>query len=179
MTPSAAFAAESKTYALMECRSTTAGEFTGYANTYNRDVYGDRIAPGAFGPTIREQRGKIPLFMDHVRDWPIGFSSDLAEDAKGLYIQGVLALDTSRGKDAYALLKAAEAADFRMGLSIGFVPVEVETDQKDGSRIIKQLDLRETSLTAFPANRQSRVDSVKSVRDIEHLLRDVGGCSRE
>jgi HK97 family phage prohead protease len=165
---------------MVECRTKEAapGTFTGYASTYSKDAYGDRILPGAFAQSIRDQRGKIPIYFNHRSDQLIGFSTDLAEDTKGLYIDASLSLDSSTGADVYALLKLAEQVDFRMGLSIGFYTVEAELSD-DGGRLIKTVDLVETSVTATPANSGSRVDTVKSTRVVEQLLRDVGGCSVE
>ena len=169
---------EFKAFPLLELKSEDAGRFTGYASTYAKDFYGDRILPGAFAQSIRDQKGKIPLFYDHLRSLPIGFSTDLAEDAKGLYIEGQLSLDSTHGRDAHALLKTAKSVDYRMGLSIGFITSEVEVEH-DGTRVIKSLELFETSLTPFPVNRQARVEALKSIRNIEQLLRDVAGCSPE
>jgi HK97 family phage prohead protease len=168
---------EYKAYSLLETKSEAAGKFTGYASTYGRDAYGDRILAGAFAESIKEQRGKIPIFMEHF-DW-IGVSTDLAEDAKGLYIEGQIALDTVRGRDAFALMQTSEKADFRVGLSIGFTAEEVEYDEATGARTLKKINLWETSITPFPANRGARVDSIKSLRNVEQILRDVGGCSKE
>src|SRR5262245_44252464 len=111
---------ERKVFAL-EAKTEEEGVFTGYAATFSKDSYGDIILPGAFEKTLKKNAGKIILFWAHDPDQPIGFSVELREDAKGLFIKGALALEHSKGKDAYALLKAARAADYRMGLSIGFV----------------------------------------------------------
>lgn len=169
---------EYKAFPLLECKSEDGGRFTGYAATYARDAYGDRIAPGAFAQSIKDQKGKIPIFLDHDRANWVGFSTDLGEDSKGLYIDAILSLDSTRGADAYALLKTAKQADYRVGLSIGFVAQEWEMDSTD-NRILKAIDLWETSITPFPANRLARIESVKSVRNVEQILRDVGGCSKE
>lgn len=166
---------EFKAFPLLECKADTGGTFSGYASTYARDLYGDRILPGAFAQSIKDQRGKVPILFDHNRDAWIGFSRDLAEDAKGLYIDGLLSVDNSRGADAYALLKTAQSVDYRPGLSIGFVPVDEGIE--DGDRVIKTIDLYEVSVTPFPANRGARVEAVKSIRNLEQILRDVGGCS--
>lgn len=166
---------EVKAFPLQECKSEETGHFTGYAATYARDAYGDRIMPGAFARSVKEQHGKIPIFFNHSSDGWIGISNDLAEDAKGLYIDGALTLESTKGRDAVALLKMAQALDYRVGLSIGFIPVDV--DVEDGDRILKAINLYEVSITPFPANRGARVESIKSLRNVEQILRDVGGCS--
>jgi uncharacterized protein len=171
---------EIKEFPLTEYKAKTAAPgFTGYASAWTKDAYGDRIAPGAFTQSIKDKRGRIPILLNHDTDAPVGFSTDLAEDAKGLYIDGTLAADTRNGADAYALLKLADAIDYRIGLSIGFITEEWEVADDGLNRILKKIDLWETSITLFPANRAARVDTVKSARNFEQILRDVGGCSRE
>jgi HK97 family phage prohead protease len=170
---------EYKAYPLLECKTEEGGEFSGYAAAYAKDVYGDRISPGAFTQTIKDQKGKIPIFLNHdTSDW-IGFSTELEEDSKGLYIKAVLSLDSSKGADTAALLKIAKQVDYRVGLSIGFTAEEVEYDDATGGRLLKSINLWETSITPFPANKKARIDSIKSIRNIEQILRDVGGCSKE
>jgi HK97 family phage prohead protease len=155
------------------------GHFTGYAAAYTKDLYGDRILPGAFGQSIKDQKGMIPIFLNHDSDLHIGFSTDLAEDAKGLYIEAVLSLESRQAADTYALLQTAKSIGYRMGLSIGFVPTEVDYDEPSQTRLLKGIELWETSITPFPANRSARIDSIKSVRNLEQVLRDAGHCSRE
>jgi len=167
---------EYKAFPLLECKSEDAGRFTGYAAAYSKDVYGDRIAPGAFAKTIKRQKGKIPILYNHNDDIPLGFSSELVEDSKGLYIDALLSLESSRGRDVHELLKTAKAVDFRMGLSIGFITEDEDYEDGEG-RLLKSIDLWETSITPFPANRQARIDGFKSIRNFEQLLRDAG-CSR-
>jgi uncharacterized protein len=171
---------EIKSFPIAEYKAKTAAPgFTGYASTWTKDVYGDRIAPGAFSQSIKDKRGRIPILMNHDTDVPVGFSTDLAEDAKGLYIDGTLATDTRNGADAYALLKLADAIDYRVGMSIGFITQEFEFDDTGMNRILNQIDLWEASIALFPANRAARVDTVKSMRNFEQILRDAGGCSLE
>jgi HK97 family phage prohead protease len=170
---------EYKAFPLLECKAAEGGEFSGYAAAYAKDVYGDRIAPGAFAQTIKDQKGKIPIFLNHdTTDW-IGFSTEMEEDSKGLYIKAILSLDSSKGADTAALLRMAKQVDYRVGLSIGFTAEEVEYDDASGGRLLKSINLWETSITPFPANKKARIDSIKSIRNIEQILRDVGGCSKE
>ncbi len=55
---------------------------------------------------------------------------------------------------------------------------------KQGNRLLKQIDVREVSLVTFPANPRARISAVKSVdeltslSEIEDYLRDAGGLSR-
>lgn len=101
----------------------------------------------------------------------------MAEDAKGLKIKGKLALETTRGKEAHALLKMGALN----GLSIGFMSKAWEYDRETEVRTLTQVDLWEVSLVTFPANEKSRVTHVKAAsdemaapKDAERILRDAG-----
>jgi HK97 family phage prohead protease len=170
---------EWKSYSILEFKADDAapGEFSGYASTWSKDVFGDKIQPGAFGQTIAAKKGMVPIFFNHSEDNWIGFSTGLAEDHKGLVMQAALALESSSAADVYALLKAAGQIDFPVGLSIGFVADDWEWDDDSHARLIKSVDLWEVSITPFPANKRSFVDDVKSVRTLEKRLRDAGGFS--
>jgi len=142
--------------------SQPAGVISGYASTYAKDAYGDRVLPGAFAASIAEKRGKYPLLFGHDSSSIVGFTTHLAEDHKGLMMDAQLSLATSGGKDAYELIKTAEAVDYKLGLSIGFITREWDMD--GDVRVLKDIDLWEISLTAFPANRQARVEEARSLR---------------
>lgn len=165
-------------FSIIETKQTDAtGEFSGYAATYNRDSEGDRIEPGAFAQSIRDRKGKIPIFLNHDRGQWAGASTSLAEDGHGLMLHGQIFTDTSAGKEALALMRNAKAVEFPVGLSIGFLTKDWDYDESSQTRILKEVDLWETSLTPFPANKYARVEDVKTIRYYEKLLRDVGGCS--
>jgi len=136
------------------------GIVRGYASTYQKDAYGDRIAPGAFGESIKEKRGRYPVLWGHDPGALIGFTTKAAEDHKGLDVEALLALGNSTGRDAYELVKTAEAAGSTMGLSIGFITRQWEMD--DDVRTLTDVDLIEISLTAFPANRGARIEEARS-----------------
>jgi HK97 family phage prohead protease len=164
---------------LMEAKADdpATGEFSGYAATYQRDSEGDRIQPGAFAQSIKDRKGRIPIFLNHDRTQWAGASTGLAEDGKGLKLNGQLFLDTSAGRDAMGLLKNAASVEMPVGLSIGFLTKDWDYDEASQTRLLKDVDLWETSLTPFPANRGARVDQVKALRNYERLLRDVTNCS--
>src|SRR3982074_1437606 len=86
------------------------GEFKAYGSTFGGkpDAHGDIIAPGAFTQSLAAHRanGTAPaLLWAHDQSLPIGVITHAYEDAKGLRIDGKLALDVEKGKDAYALMK--------------------------------------------------------------------------
>lgn len=156
------------------------GAFSGYASVFgNEDLWGDIVVAGAFSKSIAEK--KPAMLWQHNSDEPIGVWAVLAEDEKGLYVEGQLLINgVARAKEAYELLVAKAIS----GMSIGYVPVVWEWQKKEDSRneirLLKEVDLWEISLVTFPANTEARVGDVKdlnTLRDIEGFLRDAG-CSR-
>lgn len=162
--------------ALMEYKADDAtGIVEGYASTYNLDLQGDRITPGAFGKTIVDRKGKIPILRNHdMNDW-VGHTVSLAEDARGLRIEAKLFLNTTAGRDTHNLIKSLIEMDVRPGLSIGFNVVDSDWD--GNNRNLKEIDLWEASLTPFPAQPKAYLDQVKTVRDLETILH-VNGFSK-
>jgi uncharacterized protein len=163
---------------IKEAAGKSTGGFSGYAATYRRDSVGDKILPGAFAASIQARGGKIPILMNHDSHVMVGGTNSLAEDGRGLALDATL-FDTTQGRDAWALLKGAQGMEFPMGLSIGYNVKDSEWDVNTQTRILKEIDLWEASITPFPANRMARVDAVKSIRNFERLLRDVTKCSAE
>ena len=158
------------------------GSVEGYGSVFGvKDSYDDVIASGAFVKSLNEHKsaGTMPAMLwQHDPSEPIGVWTDMAEDSKGLKIKGRLALDTSRGKEAHALLKMGALN----GLSIGFMSKQWAYDQETEVRTLTEVDLWEVSLVTFPANGKSRITNVKaadvakitSIRHAEKALRDVG-----
>lgn len=159
------------------------GEFEGHGSVFNNeDSYGDVVVPGAFQKSLEEHRsaGTLPAMLwQHDPAQPIGVYSEMKEDAKGLYVKGRLLLETAKGREVHAMLKAKAVR----GLSIGFVTRGWEW--KDDVRIVKDVDLWEVSLVTFPANKLAGVGDVKhngplpsTERELEKFLRDVGKLSK-
>lgn len=180
----------------LECKFDAGSEamtFAGYGARFNNiDSYGDVIAPGAFTKTLKEARssGNWPAmllqhgsFLGGDDNMPVGVWTEMREDEKGLWVEGRLA-DTQRGRDAYALLKMSPRPAIN-GMSIGFRATEwtMRSKPEEPRRTLKAVDLMEVSLVTFPANGKARVESVKSaddiktIREFEEFLRDVGGFS--
>ncbi len=165
-------------------KDTGKGTFTGYGNvTGIVDLGGDRVLPGAFKKDL-EARGPIrPLLWSHDPQQPLGTVS-LAEDSRGLRVmKGQLVLEVQRAAEIYALLKQPGAIG---GMSIGY---EIKTDQMVGGvREIMELSTWEVSLTCFPMNQESVIDSVKhgaanldaSIRRLSETIRQAkAGLTRE
>lgn len=161
------------------------GTFKGYGSVFGvKDQYADIVAPGAFKRTLREHKkaGSLPaLLWQHNANQPIGAYSMMREDDTGLYVEGQLAVKTSMGSDVYELLKMKAVT----GLSIGYVTRESTIDDKKKIRTLTDVDLWEVSLVTFPANTSALVQAVKAanniktIREFEDFLRDVGGFSKE
>ena len=154
-------ARETKTLPAGEVRFATdeAGTFTGYASVFGEpDSYGDTIKPGAFHKTLakRSATGGPAMFWNHNPDQPIGVWTELKEDERGLQVTGKLVMETAKGAEALALLKAGAVN----GLSIGFRALASERGP-NGGRVLTAIDLVEISLVSLPAASKARVTSVK------------------
>lgn len=139
-----------------------AGSFSGYASVFGGapDDVGDVVAPGAFRRSLAEHKaaGTRPLLLwQHDPDQPIGVWTGIVEDGRGLKVSGRLVLETARGREAHALLKAG-ALD---GLSIGY-RVRSADRRPGGVRVLRDVELVEISLVSLPAAAAARVTNVKS-----------------
>jgi HK97 family phage prohead protease len=153
------------------------GTFTGRASIFGDppDRYGDVIAPGAFARSLEEHRaaGTAPLMLwQHRTDEPIGTWMSLRETRSALEVEGRLVLETQRGAEAYALMKAGALN----GLSIGFITRKSEA-RKGGGRVLKDLELVEVSLVSVPAAARARVLSVKANQPRRETAQPVEGPS--
>jgi len=157
------------------------GQIEGYGSVFGvRDSWDDVIAKGAFKASLaaHKSNGTMPAMLwQHEDDEPIGVWTEMKEDEKGLYLKGQLVLETTRGKEAHALLKAGALN----GLSIGFIAKQWSYDTENDIRTLTEIDLWEVSLVTFPANDKARVTDVKASpdeletpKDAERALRDAG-----
>ena len=162
-----------------------AGVIEGYASVFGGapDAYGDIIAPGAFAATLTEHKraGTMPLMLwgHDSSQPPIGGWDDMAEDGKGLWVQGTVDLEDVMGQRVHRALKNKRMK----GLSIGYEARDSEQDNKRGVRILKDVKLWEVSPVNFPAQDRARVDTVKSIirggelpslPQFEEFLREAG-----
>lgn len=164
------------------------GIFTGYGSVFgNIDSYREIVMPGAFADSIKAIKASgdpLPALWQHNSAQPIGGYTDLSEDARGLKVTGFLLKDEIRlAAEAYALMKARIVK----GLSIGYYVLDDSYNEKDNTRKLNVLDLREISPVTFPANTEAQVDNVKSaltlmlktgqlpsLKDFEDFLREAG-----
>lgn len=173
--------AESK----FDCRLTdvkTLGEreFSGYGSVFgNADLGGDIVLPGAFAASLERhaREGSWPLmFWMHDPGRVPGKWLELREDSRGLFVRGLFA-KTPLGDEARELVKMKALA----GLSIGFRTVRHDFD-RNGNRLLAELELAEVSIVSMPMNPRAQVasakDALRSIRDWETRLRDMGFSSR-
>lgn len=126
------------------------GSFEGYAAVFgNQDSHGDIVTKGAFKRTLGlwEEKGRqVPILWQHDPEKPIGVTTYMDEDDKGLKIKGQLFLEVQQAREAYALLKGGALG----GLSIGYKTVKADWQGK--SRLLREVKLFENSLVTFPSN---------------------------
>jgi len=157
-----------------------AGVIEGYASTFGGgpDSYGDIIAAGAFTKTLKDRNRPVRMRWNHFGP-VIGKWTAIAEDERGLKVRGELTPGHSVAADVYASLKHG-AID---GLSIGYYTIASEK-QKDGTVLLKEIELVEVSVVEEPANTNATISEVKSdiesaatLKDFEDILRDAGQFS--
>jgi HK97 family phage prohead protease len=164
------------------------GAFSGYGSIFgNTDAYRDVVMPGAFAGTLADWQTRDalpPILWQHNSDQPIGPFTAMAEDGKGLYVEGQLLIkDVQQAREAYALVKSKTIR----GMSIGYNVLEEEYDAKTNVNRVTAVDLWEVSLVTFPANIGATVSQIKSILEagelpslaiFERFLRDEGGFSQ-
>lgn len=153
---------------------TAEGQFEGYASVFgNEDLGKDVMVAGAFTKSLaRRPAAKVKLLRQHYTDEPIGVWQELTEDSKGLKGRGQLILDTAKGRETHALMRAG-ALD---GLSIGYRTLKDRFDRQKGIRYLEEVDLVEVSIVTFPANPKAVVSAVKGEEAAERaraLVREI------
>lgn len=143
----------------------------------------ERVAPGAFADTFREDAGTVKVLFDHGHDptlgnKPLGPIDKLREDKTGAYYEVPL-IDTDYNRDF--IVPAVEAS--LLGASFRFeVTGESWDDEPDPSdsnpkglpeRTITKVSLREFGPVTFPAYPDGTTAGLRSLTDhyIEHALR--------
>ncbi|MGX1164496.1 HK97 family phage prohead protease [Bradyrhizobium sp. USDA 372] len=149
------------------------GTFSGYASRFGvTDLGRDVVMPGAFTKTL-QQSAKVKMLLQHEQSQPIGVWKSLAEDQIGLKVTGQLVLDTSLGRDTYALLRAG-ALD---GLSIGYVSKKDSFDRTKNVRRLEEIDLFEISIVTFPMLPSATVDRVKAQSELARLVEAINAAN--
>jgi len=133
--------------------------FSGYASTFDVDLGGDIIVPGAFKKTIEGRQDKIKILWQHAD--PIGKSMRLYEDSVGLFVEGKVS-KTRLGDEAIELMRDKVVNQMSIGFSI---PAGKSEMSDEGIRIIREVKLFEFSPVTFPMNEAAIITSVKNMKD--------------
>lgn len=131
--------------------------FEGYASTFgNTDLDGDIIDQGAFDKFLATNK-QVPILWSHEMNMPVGKSTQLTIDSKGLYIKARMPKDDD-------FVKGRVMPQMKVGsieeMSIGFFVKDY--DIQKGTRHIKEIDLFETSLVAKAANPKALISGFKA-----------------
>jgi HK97 family phage prohead protease len=164
----------------LELKFTEGMKFSGYASAFGLvDSYGDTIQKGAYTETLKSRERPIRLRWNH-HGAVVGKWLSITEDEKGLFVEGELTPNHSLANDIYASMKHG-AVD---GMSIGY-RVKAYEQLPNDRRLLKQIELVEISIVEEPADLGAKIAEVKSMieqstslKEIETLLRDAGGFSR-
>lgn len=148
-----------------------AGEFEGYASTWEKDLGGDMIVQGAFAPVIETflKDGFIDLGHSFLRGrsqhLPIATPIEAAEDDKGLFIRAAFH-STQLAQDARVTMKERLDRGMSVGLSIGYLVdydhVEYYDDGDSLVRVIGRMkELPEVSIVTMPMNPNAQATLAK------------------
>jgi HK97 family phage prohead protease len=150
------------------------GTFAGYASTFaDADLGREVMVSGAFKKSLDQRpTEKVKMLRSHDPSEPIGVWTEVKEDSKGLFARGRLILDTLKGRETYALMKAG-ALD---GLSVGYRTIKDRFDRAKGIRFLQEVELFEISVVTFPMNPRASIASVKGDHDRARLL--IGSINR-
>ena len=136
----------------------------GYASVFGViDTHNDIVVKGAFKTA---ECHRVRLLWQHDVTKPIGIVRFLEEDEYGLKLEAEINNNTIAGVEAAELVKQKAVG----GLSIGF-SIKSSDYNKQGARIIEDVELMEISIVTFPANRQAEIQQVKDHGKNESLSR--------
>jgi Escherichia/Staphylococcus phage prohead protease len=135
-------------------------EVAGYASTWDRDLGGDVVHPGAFKSTL-EAGGRVRFLYAHDAAQVLGRPLELYEDERGLF--GRFRISKTRlGQDVHTLLSDGSLDSF----SIGFIAKDFDHDEKANVRNLKAVELLEVSVVALPMQPRATVTAVKDREDL-------------
>lgn len=152
------------------------GHFTGYASLFGvPDLGRDVVAAGAFSASLaRRGAAGVRMLWQHDPAEPVGRWLSLAEDARGLRVEGRLNLAVQRARELDALLREGGLD----GLSIGFRTVR-STPERGGLRRLHSVDLWEISLVTFPLLPGARIAAkAESAPRVVPLAADLRAFAR-
>lgn len=147
----------------------------GYAAAFlNVDSWGDRLMPGCFAKTIKENLPRIKVAWQHDFWDLIGKPIELREDDVGLFTRSYISR-VQRGDEALVLAKDGVITE----MSVGFYLVPKKYEDNDfGGFDIYELKLMEYSLVTWAANPLAKITAVKSA-EVARLLRGLDNTDPE
>jgi HK97 family phage prohead protease len=149
------------------------GTFDGLASPHGPpcDLDGDEIAPGAYKQAILQQPPSgYPLLWIHDQTQPLGVAR-VQDSPAGLGVNGKLFLQDPNAQKAYIHMQGGSVR----GLSIGYLPPngnKVE-HRSDGTRLLKEVHLKELSVVPIPAAPRAQITSVKQLGDVRRVLKCI------
>jgi uncharacterized protein len=151
-------------------------EFEGYASLFSvADGAGDVVAPGAFTRSLkRRPPDRVRMLYQHFAHEPIGVWTVIREDARGLYVRGVLNGEVERAREVASLI-AQGALD---GLSIGFRTIRAKRNAASNTRTLLEVELWEISVVTFPLLAGSGVTGIGKKSDLAADLKRVAEMCR-
>lgn len=134
--------------------------FEGYASTWEKDLGGDTIMPGAFTQTLADRLPKNLIKVRWMHGDPMGRMISGYEDTKGLYVVGQ-ASSTPTNEERFTLMQDGTVDRLSIGYSFDY-----ESDDDvlwtNNGRIINRLDLFEWSPVDLPMNEGTDVQITKA-----------------
>lgn len=166
------------------------GTISGYASTFNGvDSYRDSILSTAYDNVLNDiEKGikRMPkMFFNHSQlSVPIGIWTEIKKTEIGLWVKGKLNLAIDQARAVYEAIKFGSVDGF--SVCIYLFEDDVEYNKETDVNVIKNVsELTEISIVTYPADANARITDVKSevscyneLKDVEKLLRDVGGFSK-
>ena len=156
-------------------------ELLGYASTfdapYEVDGMTETIARGAFERTLRE-KPDVFAFIGHDPNRVIARTTNgslaLQQDGHGLKVV-LRPVDTQDGRDAATLVRTGTLDS----MSFGFLVKDDSIEMRDGRlhREIRDVELHEVSIVAFPANANARI-STRARERADELMREQRKANR-
>src|ERR1035437_908428 len=170
---------------------TGAGIIAGYGSIFHTiDSQGDLVLPNAFSRSLAERkaagRGLPPMRMLHGAALggdprPAGVWTSMAEDTRGLRVEGRLAgMDTETGKYNAALIRDGALRGLSIGYSVAAGGGAYWCGPGQPRRTLKAINLHELSIVDDASNAGALIDTIKSAAsvttfpDFEEFLHDAG-----
>lgn len=126
-------------------------ELEGYASLFGvADLSGDVVRAGAFRASLARLSADLPMLVRHDPRLRAGRWLDLKEDARGLYVRGVV--DVNEPGAGLARRLVGRGVD---GLSIGFT-TRAARKRPNGRELI-EIEIVKVSIVDFPMLPQARL----------------------